>query len=56
MGALFALSSAARTEERAEDALTAERIAREEAVWLRARLEARQWRRWRRLLWAIRGY
>ncbi len=56
MGALFALSSAARTEERAEDALTAERIAREEAVWLRARLEARQWRRWRRLLRAIRGY
>jgi hypothetical protein len=47
---------AARAEERAEDALTAERIAREEAIWLRARLEARQWKRWRRLLWAIRGY
>ena len=47
---------AARAEERAEEALTAERIAREEAVWLRARLEARQWKRWRKLLWAIRGF
>jgi hypothetical protein len=47
---------AARAEERAEEALTAERIAREEAAWLRARLEAQRWSLWRRLLWAIRGY
>jgi len=46
----------ARAEERAEEALTAERIAREEATWLRARLEARQWKRWRRLIARIRGY
>jgi hypothetical protein len=46
----------ARAEERAEEALTAERIAREEAGWLRARLEARQWKRWRRLISRIRGY
>jgi small-conductance mechanosensitive channel len=44
---------AVRAEERAEEALTAERIAREEAGWLRARLEARQRRRWRWLLWRI---
>jgi hypothetical protein len=46
----------ARAEERAEEALTAKRIAREEAGWLRARLEARQWKRWRRLISRIRGY